>query len=151
MKLRESILIPSSLEQIWAAIADPATWPTWNTKIQSVRRSNRGPVVMGEQFHAVFKLGQRETPSEIEVVASEPPARLELRQHYELGQRARSADIAFLLETTDGGVRLTQTVDLARAGIPWLLRLLIGWVHRSGRPAGPSSLDRLRALVRSAA
>ena len=92
MKLRESILIQSSFEQVWPTIADPATWPAWNLKIQSVRRSNHGPVVVGEQFHAVCKLGQRVTPSEIEIVASEPPARLVLRQHFESGQRARSVE-----------------------------------------------------------
>lgn len=151
MTLRESILIPSPLEHVWAVIADPTTWPNWNPKIQNVRRSNRGPAVMGEQFHAVFKLGQKVTPSEIEVVSSEPPTRLLLRQHFESGQRARSVDIAFHLEITESGVRLTQTVDLAAAGIPWLLRLIIGWVHRHGRPAGPSSLEELRTLVRSAA
>ena len=150
MKLRESILIPSPLERIWATIVDPATWPAWNPKIQSVRRSNYGPVVVGEQFHAVFKLGQMETPSEIEVVASEPPARLALRQHYESGRRSRSVEIVFQLEPTERGVRLTQTVDLAGAGIPWPIRLLIWWITRFGRAVGPSPLDSLKRLAEQA-
>jgi uncharacterized protein YndB with AHSA1/START domain len=145
--LRESILIPAPADRVWAAVANPETWLAWNPKIKSVRRANRGSVVAGEHFHAVFMLGKRELASNVEIVACEPPTRLELRQHYEFRQRSRFIRVVFDLESTAAGVRLTQTMDVAGAGIPWPLRLLVGWIHRFGRPVGKSSLEQLRTQL----
>lgn len=137
--------MPVAPADVWAWIADPDSWPGWNPKIQIVRRNRKGPIVVGEIFHAVFKLRERELPSEVEVLQSESEALLVVRQSYTFKDRLRSVDITFQLQPTRSGTRLIQKVNLKDTGIPWPFRLLIGYIHRFGRPNGTSALEELRS------
>jgi len=150
MKLRESILIPASAEEVWIPVADPKFWPEWNTKVRAVHRDRKGPLVFGETFTAEFELGGRLTSSRIEAVALEENRRLVLHQHDDSDRRGRVLEIVFILEPKDQGVRLTQITDFSSSGIPWLLQLLFAWIHRFGRPTGKASLDDLRDRFRAA-
>jgi uncharacterized protein YndB with AHSA1/START domain len=145
MKLHESIEIPARPEQVWALISDPETWPGWNPRIQTVRRDRNGALVLGEQFHATFKISVRDVPSSFEVLELDPNRRLVFRQRYDDRLRVRWVDVTFGLTATSGGVRVTQTVDLSCSGIWWPLRLLIACIHRFGRPSGNGPLDELRS------
>lgn len=145
MPLKESIEIQAGRETVWALIADPASWPGWNEKIQTVQRSHRGDVFPGERFQASFRIGSKVTPSEVEVITAEPCARLVIRQHYSFNNRMRSVDIAFDLESARSGTRITQRVDMRHTVIPWPIRFLISCIHRFGRPNGNSPLEELRS------
>jgi len=149
--LRETIFIPAPAEQVWAAVAQPEMWSQWNSHVSDMRRSHRGPVSVGEQIDAVFTLNDRRSPSQVEIVVCEPPHRLVLKQHSEYRERIRSITVAFDIETRVDGVQFTQTMDLAESGTPWLLQLLVWWVHRFGRPVGSSTLEQLRDVVAAGA
>jgi uncharacterized protein YndB with AHSA1/START domain len=145
MKLRESILISATADQVWAPVADPKFWTEWNPKVRAVHRDRTGPLVVGETFRAEFELGGRVTPARIETVVLDPNQRLVLHQHYDHDGRSRLLEIIFELEPKGTALRLTQIVDFRYTGIPWLFQVLIAWVHRFGRPSGKASLEDLRA------
>ena len=145
MKLRESILIPATADQVWAPIIDPRFWTEWNPKVRAIHRDRTGPLVAGETFPAEFELGGQMTPARIETVALDPNQRLVLHQHYDQDGRSRLLEIIFELEPKETAVRLTQIIDFRHTGVPWLFQLLIVGIHRFGRPSGKASLEDLRA------
>jgi uncharacterized protein YndB with AHSA1/START domain len=147
MKLTESLVIPAAAADIWGALADPACWPRWNPKIRSVTRDRSGFVFQRERFGALCVLGTHERPTEVEVVSCDPRRRLILREHYNFRSRKRSVLLGFELINTVGGARVTLTMNLRSSGIPWIFRLITAWVHRFGRPSGPSILDGLKELL----
>ena len=147
LRLNETALIQADIDVVWANLADPACWPLWHQKILAVERHGHHPLMLGETFPATFQLKRRTLPSQIEVRQCEPPHLLVLRQSYEHGRRFRYADVAFVLDLDEGGVRLTQSVDLKGTGTPWLLRLLVWWIHHYGRPTSISPVEQLKRVI----
>lgn len=147
MKLRETIEILATPEQVWPFLADPAKWPEWQHKVVQVQRSRSGEIIPDEQFRAVFQMKRRQTDTQVAVRTAEPPKEIVLRQHFDFGQRARQVEVTFKLERAGSRTRVTQILDHSQSGIPLLLRLLIWFIYRFGRSTGPQPLRRLRQLV----
>jgi uncharacterized protein YndB with AHSA1/START domain len=150
LKLSESTVITAPREIVWGFVTDPHHWLAWNARVKQVRRDRRGPVADGERFGAVFQLDGSSGDSQVEVSRCEPPGRLVLRQHYEWKRRPREIGIAISLTTVADGCRVVLETDLSRTGTPWLVRLLVWWVGRFGRPVGPSPLEELKRLAEAA-
>ena len=147
MAICERITIDAAPERIWSFIADPANWPQWNPKFVSIQRVRRGFVVAGEQFSMVSRMKRGESPSEILVSEVMPLRRVTIRQMYSHKNRARHIDVHLQLAARNDRIEVTQTLDHKHSGLPVLLRMLVWFITRFGKPTGPGPLQRLKELA----
>lgn len=147
MKITERVIIEASPERVWSWVADPALWARWNPKLKRLNRSRTGAVAAGEVFEADFALSHNATTGQVEVNVCEPFQRLVLRHWVDVRGRVRSLGVEFALTVEGANTLLVQTTDFSDAGLPWPVRMLVGFIHRFGRPVGPSHLETLKQLA----
>lgn len=147
MKIIERVVIQAPPEQVWLWLADPALWARWNPKVKRIKRSRTGAMAVGEVFEAEFALSHNATTGQVEVKVFEPFQRLVLQHWVDVRGRARSLGVEFELTVEGAHTLLVQTTDFSDAGLPWPVRILIGFIHRFGRPVGRSHLEALKQLA----
>ena len=147
MKLHDSIDIAAEAQIIWPYIADPVLMSAWNPKIVSVGRDGERPVEVGERFEMIYRLSRRDRETEVEVLECTPPQRVVYRHHMQLEERRGYADEIYDLSPRPAGTHLKQTIDMRRAGMPLIIRPLVWFVMRFGRPTGERYLEKLKRIV----
>jgi len=147
MTLRESIKVSASMDEIWPFVADPVGQATWNDKIVDVDRTSDLPVRLGEHFGMTYRMSGKDRKSDVEVIACDPPNEVHFRHHYAWKSRGCHADEQYTLRQVGEQVEVTQRIDLTNTGIPWIFRLLIWCISRFGKPAGQSTMERLKEAV----
>lgn len=147
MKLRETAKIRASRETVWQLIADPAQWAAWNEKLVSFQRARTGPVVAGEQFSSRWTLNQNERQTNVLVLSVTPMEKIHLRQEFEFKNRTRHIDLIFAISGHAPRLRLDLSLDPAGSGAPLILRALMWFIQRFGKPVGTPFLENLRRLA----
>jgi uncharacterized protein YndB with AHSA1/START domain len=150
MKLKDSIVIAAPALQVWAWLADPATWTHWNTKIKVLRRDRSGHLMVKELFSASFRLAKRRARAQVAVTDVRPAAKLELVHHFDYEERRRAVRMRFRLTPVEGGTRVSQEVDLGKSGIPLLMQAFIAGLQKLGRTRDFSTLENLKQAVEAA-
>jgi hypothetical protein len=147
MRLRQSTIISANASAVWPFLADPVLQADWNPKVVSIDRERSGPVRLGERFDMIYRMSGREHQSRVQVRVAQP-ARHVVFLHRVAGKSSEQiVEESYEIVTRDDGVRVVQTIDLTRAGIPWPFRLLVWFIGRFGRNAEEPYLDRLKRLV----
>src|SRR4051812_31941713 len=132
MKLRDSIVVAAKVEKVWPLVADPLLQAQWNSKIVSIDRRLTGAARFGERFEMIYRMSGRDRESKVEVTALEPSQRIVFRHQMTWKSRQQFVEEQYQLEPCNPGVRVTQIIDLRRAGIPWPFRVLIWCIARFG-------------------
>ena len=133
--------------EMWPFLADPVLQAGWNPKVVSVGRERSGPVRRGERFEMVYRMSGREKQSRVEVTAARPPRRVVFLHRTAWRSAEQVVEESYEIAPHRHGVKVVQTIDLARAGIPWPFRPLIWCLHRFGQRDEEAYLDRLKCLV----
>lgn len=147
MRLRESTIIAADATAVWPLLADPLLQADWNPKIVSIERERAGPVRHGERFEMLYRMGARENLSRVEVTAVQPFERVVFVHRMQGTSGEQVVEEAYEISPHGQSVRLVQTVDLTRAGIPWVAAVVVWVIHRFGRNAEKAYLARLRTLA----
>jgi hypothetical protein len=54
MRFEADIRIKATPEAIWAAVADPETWPSWTKAMYRVKKLSEGPLGVGSRFRIII-------------------------------------------------------------------------------------------------
>jgi hypothetical protein len=147
MRLRECAIIWADASAVWPFLADPVLQADWNPKVVSVGRTRSGPVRFGERFEMIYVMSGRERRSRVEVTACRPLQRIVFLHRMVGDADGRVVEEAYDVVSHDNGVKVIQTIDLSRAGIPWLVRAVMWFISRFGWDAGESNFERLKRVV----
>lgn len=151
MVIKDSVEIAAAPETVWRFIEDPENLPRWNPKVKKVQRISHGAPDTGFRYRVAFVMGGREREMEAEITEFGPPRHLVTRMRERIASDAgawrRYAEEQFELTEGGRGTRLTQTVRLHHAGVSLLLRALISFLMRFGKPSGQRYLERLRDCI----
>ena len=147
MRLQESTIISANVATVWPHIADPVAQAAWNPKVISVDREKSGPAHFGERFEMIYRMSGRDNRSQVEVRECQPSQRIVFLHRIEQQSRLRIVEEAYDIEPHGDGVKVVQTIDLTRAGIPWLFRPLIWITQRFGHSTEEPYLERLKDLI----
>jgi hypothetical protein len=147
MRLRESTLISANASEVWPFLADPVLQADWNPKIVSIDRERTGPVRYGERFEMIYRMSGREGQSRVEVTVVLPAQRVVFLHHTAWKSVEQIVEESYEISPHGDGVKVIQTIDLTRAGIPWPFRVLIWLINRFGWNAEEQYLDRLKGLL----
>ena len=85
--------------------------------------------------------------SHVEVTLVEPERRVTFRHRMIWKSTERIAEESYEISPDPNGVKVVQTINLTRAGIPWPFRLLIWFIHRFGWQTGEPDDQPLKRLV----
>jgi len=147
MRLHESVIISADAAAVWPFLADPVLQADWNPKVVSVDRARSGPVAFGERFEMIYLMSGRENQSRVEVTAVRPSERVVFLHRTAWKSTEQLVEESYEITPHGDGVKVVQTIDLTRAGIPGPFRLLIWFINRFGWNAEEPYLHRLKRLV----
>jgi hypothetical protein len=147
MRLRHSTIISADASAVWPFLADPVMQADWNPKVVSIGRERSGPVRFGERFEMIYRMSGRDSPSRVEVTVAQPSQRVVFLHRVAWKSAEHIVEESYEISPRGSGVKVVQTIDLTRAGIPWPFRLLMWFINRFGRGTEERYLDRLKRLV----
>lgn len=139
---RNERLMPATPERVFAVLADPDAYGHWVVGSDTIRDADDGFPAVGTRFHHRVGFGPIKVNDHTEVLAADPPRRLQLRA------RARplgTAKVTLTLEARGPGHTLVTIVE--DAGDP-LTRLVFNpLTHLLVRGRNAESLRRLEELA----
>jgi uncharacterized protein YndB with AHSA1/START domain len=147
MRLLDSVIIAAEAMEVWAFVADPALQKKWNPKIVEVMRERKGAVELGEKFEMVYRMSGQENHTRVEVTAADEGERVVFLHRSIWKSVERIVEEEYAITAHGAGVKVVQTIDFSRAGVPWLLRVVIWVITRFGTKVEKPYLWRLRELV----
>ena len=147
MRFRQSAHIAADASAVWPYLADPLLQAEWNPKVVSIDRERSGPVRFGERFEMIYRMSGRENQSRVEVTVARPSERVAFLHRVAWKSAEQIVEESYEILSRGNGVKVVQTIDLTRAGIPWPFRLLMWFINRFGWNSEPPYLDRLKRLV----
>lgn len=125
MQLRESIEIERPAGEVFDFVIDPANDPKWCRNVVSSDLTAGTPGRPG----ARYRVQQGHSPvgrqMRCELLATDPPKRAELRLRTDVA----TFDVAYEVEETTRGTRLTQTSDVSFRGRGHLVRPIVRVVY----------------------
>jgi uncharacterized protein YndB with AHSA1/START domain len=137
---RNQRLIPAPPERVFAVLADPASYADWVVGSDVIRDADAGWPAVGTRFHHRVGWGPLKVNDHTEVIACDPPHRLELHAK---ARPLGTASVVMELEPQDGGTLVTMTED---AGDRFTALIFFGLTHLLVRGRNVESLRRLEAL-----
>jgi uncharacterized protein YndB with AHSA1/START domain len=135
------IVVAASREQVFAVLADPQRYREWVVGASDVRDADARWPEPGSRLHHSTGVGPLTIDDSTEVVASEPPSRLEL-----LARLGPLGSFRVELELTEVGDDLTH-VSMAEAPVEGVSRLAGPVGDAAGRLRNTLSLSRLKQLA----
>jgi uncharacterized protein YndB with AHSA1/START domain len=138
---RNERLMPVPPERVFAVLADPESYGYWVVGSDTIRDADDTWPAVGSRFHHRVGAGPLKINDHTEVIASEPPHRLELHA------KARpfgTFHIILTMERRGGGTLVTMVED---AGDPLTKLVAWGLTHVLIRGRNAKSLRRLEELA----
>ena len=123
-----SVMIRRPIEEVFGFLSDFENIPKWNYAILQTHKVSQGPVGVGTIYQQIRSVPSR-SEERFEVTAYNPPRQLEIQG--QLGPFP--SRLAYALDATPEGTRVTNTVELELRG--------------SGRLLGPVAVPRVRDAV----
>jgi uncharacterized protein YndB with AHSA1/START domain len=144
MKLFDRSVIARPASAVWPFIVTAEHFRQWNDKIVDIEA--RGEFRLGQSFHTQYRMSGKEIRCWSKVAALEPGLLLELHHGNCSGKNApRDLEVIerVKLEEKDGRTIVRKEITVRNHGVPWILRPLIWFVSRFGKPSGKDKLKEL--------
>jgi uncharacterized protein YndB with AHSA1/START domain len=138
---RNEIVVEASREQVFAVLADGSRYHEWVVGAAEIRAADAGWPTPGSRIHHSTGVGPLTIDDSTEVVACEPPSRLEL-----LARLGPLGSFCVELTLTEAGERLTH-VSMAERPVEGLSRFAGPVGDAAGRVRNRLSLARLKRLA----
>lgn len=138
---RNQRLIPASPERVFAVLAAPDSYAYWVVGSDVIRDADAGWPAVGTRFHHRVGWGPLKVNDHTEVIASDPPRRLELHAK---ARPLGTAHVVLELERRGGGTLVTM---IEEAGDRFTRLVFFGLTHLIVRGRNKESLRRLEELA----
>jgi uncharacterized protein YndB with AHSA1/START domain len=116
--------IPAPVEQVWATVSDPETYPDWLVGAQRMRSVDSDFPAPGSEFHHSVGPSEAATVDDkSEATGADPPHRLDLRVH--VGPLTAEVELLVLPTPTGSEVRfLERPAGMAKVLTPAIRPIL---------------------------
>ncbi len=147
MKLLYQIYVDTSPSCVWQVLGDPNLMELWNPKcVRS--QADKGPFVAGYTYHATFVLG-RNSEKTVECLIEEyqPERILTIKYSGNAFKLGGYVNETFLLSAQNRGTKIKQVVDFTHSGVPFVIQLLMKFIHTVGYSVGKGPLEGIKELA----
>ena len=105
--------VAAPLEEVWAVVADPRTYPSWLVGAQRIRSVDPGWPRPGTSFHHTIGCAPLRLRDRTDVVSVEAPHRLVLRPHLSV---LGTATVTIALRVDDEGATVVEISEAPHSG-----------------------------------
>jgi hypothetical protein len=147
MKLFDQIYIDASPSSVWQVLGDLNMMELWNPKCVHCQ-AGKGPFVTGYTYQAIFMLGRGpERKVECMIEEYQQDKLLTIRYSGNIFKVWGYVTETYLLSAQNRGTDVKQIVDFTNSGVPFIIRLLMKFIHTAGHSADKSSLKGIKELA----
>ncbi len=149
MKLNDEILIEATSDKVWQYVGSPEMWPLFHAKAGECKQVSSQADVVGAQYDIEFRLGSKIAVTRCEIIDRRIGRLIIVKSTLPDRQTGRpmSACMTYELEDLGRTTKVTEDIDISGAAIPLLLKPLIWFITRFGKPSGETTLMRLKRVV----
>lgn len=139
-RIEESVEIKRPTDKVFAYMADPKTWPRWDSGLVKAEQMSPGQMGIGATLQGDMRAMGRRMAWTARVTEYEPNKKwggsisfpsMQLEEH-------------FIFDSIEGGTKLTRVYDVQFGG---LLKLLAPMVVSSMRSGSKKSLANLKSIL----
>lgn len=146
MKIVEKRDFKTSVSALWNIIHEPSNMPAWNTKCTYCENTNGG--ASGSKFEATIVMNGRSHPVLGLVVESIPEKRIIIQhQPKDLPEWGITVETLEILQKQNGRVHLVRTIDFSQTQLSKIVKCLIWFLNKFGRPTNGPPLSALDDLL----
>jgi uncharacterized protein YndB with AHSA1/START domain len=138
---RNERLIAASPERVFSVLSDPDSYGHWVVGSDTIRDADDGWPAVGTRFHHRVGVGPIKINDHTEVLAVDPPSRLELKAK---ARPLGTAHVVLTLERRGGGTLVTM---IENGGDPLTKLVFNPLTHLLVRGRNAESLRRLEELA----
>ncbi len=148
MLFQESIAIAASPNRVWKFVGSPERWGQFDAKVEGCELVSSQGGRIGSVYTVIRRMDAKTTPTRCEIVNLQHGKRIEVSEEA-VDPNGPVSSAVFTYELNDLG---TSTKVTARAEISFprmniLLKALVWFISRFGRPNGETPLIKLRRIV----
>ena len=151
MTLNDEILIEATSDKVWEYVGSPEMWPLFHAKAGECKQVSSQADVVGAQYDIEFRLGSKTAVTRCEIIDRRIGGLIIVKStlpdaNRQTG-RPMSACMTYELEDLGRTTKVTEDIDISGASIPLLLKPLIWFITRFGKPSGETTLMGLKRVV----
>ena len=151
MKLNEGVVIEATSDKVWEYVGSPEMWPMFHAKAGECKQVSPQADVIGAQYDIEFRLGSKTAVTRCEIIDRRIGRLIIVKSTLSDANRQTgrpiSACMTYELEDLGRTTRVTEDIDISGASIPLILKPLIWFITRFGKPSGETTLMRLKRVV----
>lgn len=151
MLIREDVVTSATPERAWELIRDPAVHGLWNQHIVGTEIFGSGTPEIGLRYRVTYELSGRRNELDAQITEFMPGerwvARLEERLKGDGRNFERNMVESYVLTRSGGKTHVRHEVHIHHDGVHPLLKALIWFVMKFGRPVGQPMMDKFRELA----
>jgi hypothetical protein len=151
MTLNDEILIEATSDKVWEYVGSPEMWPLFHAKAGECKQVSSQADVVGAQYDIEFRLGSKTAVTRCEIIDRRIGGLIIVKStlpdaNRQAG-RPMSACMTYELEDLGRTTKVTEDIDISGASIPFILKPLIWFITRFGKPSGETTLMGLKRVV----
>ena len=151
MRLKDEVVIEATSDKVWEYVGSPEMWPLFHAKAGECKQVSPQADVIGAQYEIEFRLGSKTAVTRCEIIDRRVGrliiVKSTLPETNRQTERPISACMTYELEDFGHTTKVTEGIDISGASIPLILRPLIWFITRFGKPSGKTTLIRLKRVV----
>jgi uncharacterized protein YndB with AHSA1/START domain len=146
LNIHDSIRIDRPPDKVWEFVENPELMKQWNPKVQWV---TAGPQrrAQGFVYGITYVMSGKAQEFRGEYVSYEPPRSLVIRLTSASMAQGSFVEERYTLSDKDNSTLLEQRIVVKNSGTNILLRFLVAFIMRFGKPVGKRYLETLKELV----
>ena len=149
MKMKESIILNTTVEKLWDLLKDPGNMPLWNPKCIDVKVDKN--IYIGSRFEVTFQMreGAEAGKMDCEVIEFKEYKKLVIRYSGEMvkGKIGHMDEIFIIAPAKNGQLELKRHLDLSKTKLPFFLRIIMWFISTFGYSVGKTCMEEIRDLL----
>ena len=141
IRFEHAIDVARAPEQIFAVLDDLSQTPKWLSRCTGIEKLSPGPNAVGTRVRYAYREGGRTGTMDGEIKARTPGERLTVGY----ADKMMEVVVDFHMTKTDGGARLTPTIDIRPKSL--MAKLFAPLVRRQLPQQTITAMESLRGLV----
>lgn len=151
MKLNDEIVIEATSDKVWQYVGSPEMWPLFHAKAGHCKQVSFQADAVGAKYDIEFRLGPKTSATRCEIEDRRIGRLITVKSTFPHSSRQteQTASVYMTYELEDLGrtTKVTEDIDISSVSIPLLLKPLIWFLTKFGKPREETTLMKLKRII----